>query len=61
MCSRFYYTICIRWVNHDCLQSVICFFFENKWKGWMRDEVREHASTIDRMNRKSNEKKENNK
>jgi hypothetical protein len=34
----------------DCLHGLLSFFFENKWKGWLRDEVREHADTIHRMN-----------
>lgn len=34
----------------DCLHGMLSFFFENKWKGWLRDEVREHADTIHRMN-----------
>lgn len=38
----------------DCLHGVLSFFFENKWKGWLRDEVREHADTIHRMSSGSN-------
>ncbi len=34
----------------DCLHGFMSFFFENKWKSWLRDEVREHADTIHRMN-----------
>ena len=37
----------------DCLHGVLSFLFENKWKGWLRDEVREHADTIHRMNSSS--------
>ena len=48
----------------DCLHGILSFFFENKWKGWLRDEVREHADTIHRMNsgssRPCNTKQNNN-
>jgi hypothetical protein len=28
-----------------------CFVFKNKWLGWLREEVHEHAQTMDRINR----------
>lgn len=40
----------------DCLHGFMSFFFENKWKNWLRDEVREHADTIHRMNSGSDRK-----
>ena len=39
----------------DFIVNAYRYLFGSDWKGWLKDEVKEHANTINKLNQKQNQ------